>query len=438
MQGGEERIYVELRELKKVVALVLAGGRGERLYPLTKDRAKPAVVFGRHYRIVDFSLSNCVNSGIRRIFVLTQYKAASLLRHLRLAWNLLPMEFGEFVEVVPAQQRYGESWYRGTADAIYQNLYLLEREECELVLILAGDHVYKMDYSRMLRAHLDSGAEITVAAIEVPLREAQRFGVLQVNEEGWIVDFQEKPRDPKPLPSRPDHALISMGIYLFRRDVLVRELLPAVGLENAWDFGHDLFPRLVGSRRVLAYRFIDENRREPAYWRDIGTLDAYYEASRDLVQVRPRLNLYDRNWPIRTYQPQLPPTKTVFAEAGEGARRGEVLDFLVSHGCIVSGGSVRRSILSPGVRVNSYAVVEDSVLLNHVEVGRHCRIRRAIIDKGCRILPGTTIGYDLEADRRRFTVTPEGVVVIPRGRLIGPREDIPLWEDPVAHFLSRA
>ncbi len=425
-----ERRGAGVRQLNRLTTFVLAGGRGERLFPLTRDRAKPAVTFGGHYRIIDFTLSNCVNSGIRRVYILTQYKSISLARHIGLGWNIFPAELEEFMEVIPAQQRYGDTWYRGTADAIYQNIYTIARDNREFILVLAGDHVYKMDYSKMLRFHLESDAEVTVSAVEMPRESGPELGVLQVDGDHRIVDFQEKPARPATLPGRPGVIFASMGIYLFNREVLLRELIPAVSEREGTDFGLHVLPSMIRRRRVFAYEFEDQNQRTPPYWRDIGTLDALYEANMDLVSVDPQFNLYDTYWPVRTYQRQFPPAKTVFADPGEGARRGEVLDSLVCNGCIVSGGRVRKSILSPRVRVNSYAQVEESVVMDEVEIGRRARVRRAIIDKNCRILPDTVIGYDPESDRRRFAVTEGGIVVIPRSRIVSPDEDRPLWVDP--------
>ncbi len=435
--SGEGNDGLDHRQLERLSTFVLAGGRGERLYPLTQDRAKPAVVFGGIYRIIDFTLSNCVNSGIRRVYVLTQYKSFSLARHIKLGWNILPSELEEFMEVVPAQQRYGEGWYRGTADAIYQNIYSIERENRDFVLILSGDHIYKMDYTKMLRAHLSRDSEVTVGVAVMPIETGPHFGVLQVNEEGQVLDFSEKPDHAVPIPGRPDSIDASMGIYIFNKETLFEELIPAVSEGERVDFGRHIIPRMLGRRRIYAYEFEDENRRSPPYWRDIGTLDAFYEANMDLVSVDPQFNLYDDHWPVRTLKRQFPPAKTVFADPGEGARRGDVLDSLVSDGAIVSGARVERSILSPLVRVNSYARIEDSVLMDGVQVGRRARIRRAIVDKHVRILPDTVVGYDLEADRERFTVTEGGVVVIPSLRQIGPREDTPLWTDPVTRYGGR-
>jgi glucose-1-phosphate adenylyltransferase len=418
------------RELERLSTFVLAGGRGERLNPLTKDRAKPAVVFGGIYRIIDFTLSNCINSGIRRINILTQYKSISLARHIKLGWNILPAELTEFIDVIPAQQRYGDFWYRGTADAIFQNIYTLEREESDHVLILAGDHIYRMDYLKMLEFHVEMDADLTVAAVEMAAAEARHFGVLEVDQENRIIDFKEKPRQISSIPGKLGRIFASMGIYIFKKNVLMEELLKEGG-EKRCDFGRHILPELVGKRRFFAYPFVDENQNGESYWRDIGTLDAFYEANMDLVSINPQFNLYDRDWPIRTHQRQFPPAKTVFSGTNEEGRKGEALDSLISSGCIISGGRVERSILSPLVRVNSYASVEESVLTDGVDIGRHARVRRAIIDKYVQILPGTSIGFDKENDRKRFAVTESGVVVIPRGRVIGADSDLPRW-----HHLS--
>lgn len=428
---------IGFREMKRLSTFVLAGGRGERLYPLTRDRAKPAVAFGGIYRIIDFTLSNCINSGIRRVNVLTQYKSISLARHIKLGWNFLPPDLDQYIDVLPAQQRYAESWYRGTADAIYQNIYTMVREASDHVLILAGDHIYKMDYSKMLSSHLESGAEVTVGVVEMPVEVSSQFGVVQVNEKGRIVNFEEKPEQGVTIPGKANSIFASMGIYLFDKQALLSELIPAVEEKGQFDFGRDIIPEILQRRRVHAYEFEDENRRESKYWRDVGTLDAYYEANIDLVSVDPQFNLYDEHWPVRTLQPQFPPVKTVFAQEGGSARRGEALDSLISNGVIISGGRVRNSVLSPRVRINSYSQVESSVLLKGVNVGRYCRIRNAIIDKNVQILPETVIGHDPDQDRKRFMVTESGVVVIPCNRVIGPKEDSPLWVDPVMQGQSR-
>lgn len=402
--------------MRDVLTMILAGGKGTRLEPLTRDRAKPAVPFGGLYRIIDFTLSNCINSGLRRILVLTQYKARSLDRHLSAGWRFLNRELGEFIEVLPPQQRIDEHWYRGTADAIYQNIYSIEKEKPRYLLVLAGDHIYKMDYGDMLRAHIERQADVTIGCIPVPVRESRHFGVMAVDDEDHVLNFLEKPHRADPLPDAPDHCLGSMGIYVFTMrplfDVLCED---ATDPNSHHDFGHNIIPTMIRSHRVVAFRFVDRNRKDTPYWRDVGTLDAYYQANMDLVGVDPVLNLYDHDWPIRTYQPQLPPPKFVFSDDGPRghARRGEALDSMVCQGCIISGGSARRSILSPGVRVNSYTVIDESILLDGVEVGRHCHIRRAIIDKYVTIPPHTTIGYNLEHDRQRgFTITDHGVVVI--------------------------
>lgn len=402
--------------LEDVLAVVLAGGQGERLYPLTRDRGKPAVPFGGNYRIIDFTLSNCLNSGLRKIYVLTQYKSGSLERHIKQGWDpIFSAELGEWVYTVPPQLRVSQRWYTGTADAVFQNIYLLEQERPGKVVILSGDHIYKMDYRRMIEFHEAKGAIATAGAVEVPIEQAPSFGVLAVDETSRIVSFDEKPEDPKPLPGSPDRALVNMGVYCFETEALVRVLCADARQETRHDFGHNILPALVGSGRIFAYPFVDENRKEKSYWRDIGTLDAYYEASMDLVAVDPVFNLYDREWPLRTVPHQLPPAKTVFAQEEPGGRIGLVLDSVVSGGVIVSGGRVERSILGPRVRVNSYARVADSVLMDAVDVGRHARIRRAIVDKDVSIPPGLVIGEDPEEDRERYMVTAGGVVVIPRG-----------------------
>ncbi len=402
--------------MKDVLAVVLAGGKGSRLEPLTRDRAKPAVPFGGGYRIIDFTLSNCLNSGVRRILVLTQYKAMSLDRHITLGWRgYLCRELGEFIDVVPPQQRIDEKWYQGTADAVYQNIYTLEKERPAKVLILAGDHIYKMDYSRMVAHHDRQEADLTIAALKVPREEAKAFGVMQVDETGRIIGFEEKPADPKTLPGDPEHCLASMGIYVFNAPFLFDELCKDATLpDSAHDFGKNIIPSIIDSRRVFAFPFRDENRKQDAYWRDVGTIDAYFEANLELTSVEPQLNLYDDHWPVRTYQPSLPAAKFVFDKDDEdGARRGEAIDSLVCPGAILSGGKVERCVVGPRARVNSYAHVEDSILLAGVNIGRRCRIRRAIIDKEVNIPEGIEIGYDLDADRRRgFTVSEGGVVVI--------------------------
>ncbi len=407
--------------MKDVLTLILAGGKGTRLEPLTRDRAKPAVPFGGLYRIIDFTLSNCINSDLRKILVLTQYKARSLDRHIAAGWGFLSRELDEYVEVLPPQQRIDEHWYKGTADAIYQNIYTIEKADPRYVLILAGDHIYKMDYGDMIRAHIDKGADLTVGCISVPVRDSIHFGVMEMDGDSRIIGFLEKPREAAPMPGDPNHILASMGIYVFTAR-LMYELLcqDATRPESDHDFGKNIIPGMIGNQKIFGYRFRDKNRKAIPYWRDVGTLDAYYQANMDLIEVDPVLNLYDREWPIRTHQPQLPPPKFVFRDEGSGdlGRRGEAHDSMVCQGCIISGGHVRRSILSPNVRVNSYALVENSILFSAVDVGRHARIRRAIIDKDVQHPPGTTIGYDLDHDRRRgFTITEQGVVVIAKAEL---------------------
>jgi len=397
--------------MKKVLAMVLAGGRGERLYPLTRDRAKPAVPFGAVYRIIDFTLSNCLNSDIRRIYVLTQYKSISLHRHIQFGWNILSAPLGEFVEVIPAQQRVDEHWYQGTADAIFQNIYTLQEERPDLVLILSGDHIYKMDYRKMIAFHMEEEADLTVATIRMDRRLSGSFGVMEIGGDGRIIGFQEKPEEPKVLPGDPEGIMASMGIYVFTTETLVRRLIEDARSGSSHDFGKDIIPSMIGEDRVFAFDFRQGDRGGTGYWRDVGTIEAYYEANMDLISVTPQLNLYDFTWPILTYQLPHPPAKTVWLEEG---RVGTALNSIISHGCIISGGNVRRSILSPNVRVHSYAEVEDSILLEGVDVGRHSKIKRTIIDKDVQIPEGTKIGYNLDEDAKRFTLTDSGIVVVPK------------------------
>ncbi|HOW42608.1 MAG TPA: glucose-1-phosphate adenylyltransferase [Candidatus Omnitrophota bacterium] len=399
---------------QNVLTFIMAGGKGERLWPLTKDRTKPAVPFGGIYRIVDFSLSNCINSGLRRVYVLTQYKSASLQRHIRLGWNILSSELNEFIEPLPAQQRIGETWYLGTADAIYQNLNTLEMDPPEDVLILAGDHVYKMNYSYLIEGHRNSGADVTLGVVEVDKSLSAQFGVAEIEEDGTVKDFKEKPQHPKTIPGKPDKILASMGIYVFKMDKLIEKLVEDAHDEtSAHDFGKNIIPRMVKEGySVQSYNFIDENKKSAQYWRDIGTIDAYYEANMDLVQVEPVFNLYDRDWPVRTYQEQFPPAKTVFAGEEITGRVGLAVDSMVCGGCIISGGQVKRSILAPNVRVNSFSQVTDSILMEGVDIGRHAKIRRTIIDKGVNIPAGMVIGYDANEDKKRFYVSESGLVVV--------------------------
>jgi glucose-1-phosphate adenylyltransferase len=408
--------------MKDTLGVLLAGGAGERLYPLTRDRAKPAVTFGGIYRIIDITLSNCLNSDLRRVYILTQYKALSLNRHIREGWNILGREVGEFVEVLPPMKRVSDQWYQGTADAVYQNIYSIGSEQPKHVLILSGDHIYKMDYGKMMKQHQDSAADITLATIQIDPEETFRFGVVDCDKDGCIKGFEEKPKiTALRSPINPAKVAGSMGIYLFNADVLIPVLLKdAENPQSSHDFGKDILPKMVDDYRVYAYDFVDENKKEALYWRDVGTLEAYYEANMDIVSVSPIFNLYDDRWPIRTHQRQYPPAKFVFAESG---RTGTALDSIVSNGCIVSGGVVKNSILSPDVRVNSYSEVDDSILFSHVSVGRRCRIRKAILDRDVHIPEGTTIGYDAEADRQRYFVTESGITVVTR--------DYSLFENPV-------
>jgi len=391
------------------LVILLAGGAGERLYPLTRDRAKPAVFFGGPYRIVDFTLSNCINSGLRRIFIATQYKSLSLNRHIRMGWTIVSEELGEFVEILPPQKRVSEHWYQGTADAVYQNLYSIVQESPHHVIVLSGDHVYKMDYAKMLRFHKDSGAAVTLAAIEIPIQEAYRFGVLSVDEQDRVTGFIEKSKNAPSIPGSPDLALGSMGIYIFDTEVLLKALEADAAKPSSHDFGKDIIPALITELPTFAYRFYDENKKASKYWRDIGTLDAFYDANMDLCGVDPEFNLYDPEWPMRTYQPQAPPAKFVFAEE---SRRGEALDSIISPGCIISGSRVTGSVLCPNVRVHSYGLIEQSMLMPGVRVGRHARIRRAIVDRDVLIPRGAVIGFNPEEDRKRHTVTDLGVVVV--------------------------
>jgi len=400
--------------MENVLAILLAGGAGERLYPLTKDTAKPAVPFGGAYRIVDFTLSNCINSGLRRILILTQYKSLELTRHIRDGWNFLAAEVGEYIEVIPPMKRVHDDWYQGTADAVFQNFQSIEVEAAEQTLILSGDHIYKMNYGEMLDWHRQHKADITIATLQVAPHEASRFGVAEINEEYRVVGFEEKPQHDHPQRSRFDANMVSasMGIYVFQSDVLLRALHEdAQNPDSAHDFGKDLIPSNLGRTRVIAYDFQDLNKKQVRYWRDVGTLDAYYEANMDLVDVVPEFNLYDRRWPIRTKVTQEPPAKFVFAQ--EGRRMGVAVDSVVSAGCIVSGGRVMHSVLSPGVRVNSYCEVEYSILMPEAEIGRYSRIRRAIVNTGVKVPESSIIGYDAEADRAKgYHITETGIVVV--------------------------
>ncbi|QDV47137.1 Glucose-1-phosphate adenylyltransferase [Stieleria neptunia] len=409
--------------MRDTLTVILAGGRGSRLEPLTRDRAKPAVPFGGLYRIIDFVLSNCLNSDMRRLLLLTQYKAQSLDRHINLAWrNYFCRELGEFIDVVPPQQRIAGNWYSGTADAVYQNIYAIEREQPEHIVILAGDHIYKMNYGPMVDHHRKLDADITIGALRVGVDEARQFGVMQTDLDGRVIGFQEKPENPIPTPEDPEFCLASMGIYVFNARFLYEQLCAdATRMDSDHDFGKNIIPRAIDSHLVCAFPFLDENRKSDAYWRDVGTIDAYYEATMDLISIDPQLNLYDKHWPVRAFQPMLPPPKFVFGSEGISTRRGTAMDSLVCQGAIISGGSVARSVIGPGVRINSYSSVEDSILFDEVNVGRRSRLRRVIVDKGVSIPPETEIGFDPVADAERgFKVTESGLVVISRGELITP------------------
>lgn len=395
---------------RNTLALIMAGGRGERLKQLTQWRAKPAVPFGGKFRIIDFPLSNCINSGIRRIGVLTQYKSHSLNLHIQRGWGHLRGEFGEFVELLPAQQRIEASWYAGTADSIYQNLDIIRSHSPEYVLILAGDHIYKMDYGAMLAQHVEMEADISVGCIEVDLETASAFGVMGINEDLRIQSFLEKPANPEPMPGKDDKALCSMGIYIFNTDLLFELLIrDADTPKSSHDFGKDIIPDAIKKYRVFAHPFKQDNSEIQSYWRDVGTVDAFWEANLELIGITPELNLYDEQWPIWTSQEQLPPAKFIF---DEDDRRGMAIDSMVSGGCIISGACIRHSLLFSNVTVDSYTEIDSSVVLPDVTVGQSCRIRHAIIDKGCNIPDGTIIGEDLEKDKELYYVSPKGVVLV--------------------------
>ncbi|MGM0554165.1 MAG: glucose-1-phosphate adenylyltransferase [Pseudomonadota bacterium] len=398
------------RLTRETLALILAGGRGSRLKQLTLWRAKPAVPFGGKFRIIDFPLSNCINSGIRQVGIVTQYKAHSLIQHLQRGWSFLRGEFGEFIELLPAQQRIETSWYSGTADAVYQNIDIIRQHDPSYVLILAGDHIYKMDYGQMIAQHVESGADMTVGCLEVPREQAKGFGVMGVDASGRVISFTEKPDEPPTIPGSKTHSLASMGIYVFNREFLFQRLIEdADNTFSSHDFGKDIIPGIIEKHRVMSYPFRDEQGQRQGYWRDVGTIDSYWSSNLELIGVTPELNLYDSGWPIWTYQEQLPPAKFVF---DDDDRRGMAIDSMVSGGCIISGSQVRHSLLFSNVQVNACATVDDSVILPSVQIGEDCVIRNAVIDKGCRIPPGTRIGVDDEADARDYSVSPEGVRVV--------------------------
>jgi glucose-1-phosphate adenylyltransferase len=402
--------------MRDVLTFILAGGKGERLDPLTRDRAKPAVPFGGIYRIIDFTLSNCINSGLRRIYVLIQYKSFSLQKHLLSGWDIVSSQLGEFIDVIPAQQRIGSDWYKGTADAIYQNLYTIQDHDPELVLILAGDHIYKMDYQKMVDLHKQVGADVTVACIPMPKETSEHFGVIEVADQSHAVSgFQEKPRDPRVIPGSPDKIFASMGIYLFNRDSLVKELESDAKLPlSSHDFGKNIIPQMVkNQKKVYVYNFVDKNN-EPLYWRDIGTRDAYYQANMDLVKMNPPFELYDKSWPVRTYHAQYPPIKVASAEQKGKDVPCSAVDSLISGGCIINGGRVVRSVLSSSVRIEPNADVCESILMEGVVVSEGAKIKNAIIDKEVVIPANEKIGYDLALDRKRFAVTTSGIVIVPK------------------------
>jgi glucose-1-phosphate adenylyltransferase len=409
--------------MKDTLGVLLAGGAGERLFPLTRDRAKPAVPFGGHYRIIDITLSNCINSGLRKVYIMTQYKALSLNRHIREGWTgIVAQELGEFFEIMPPMQRTGANWYMGTADAVYQNIYSIGSEQPKYVIILSGDHIYKMDYSRMLQAHKDSGADVTLATLPIAPDEVSRFGVVEVGQNGEILGFEEKPKSTSfRSPFNPNSVDASMGIYIFNTETLLKELMAdAEDPHSKHDFGHNILPNVLGKKKMVAYNFVDENRQQALYWRDVGTLDSYYDANLDLCSVSPTFNLYDKHWPMRTRVRQYPPAKFVFGEPG---RTGKAVNSVITAGVIISGAEVMNSVLSQDVRVNSYSEVESSIIFSHVNIGRHCRIRRAIIDRDVQIPEGTIIGYDPVEDKRRYFVTPSGLTIVTRDRS--------LFENPV-------
>ena len=415
--------------MKDTLGVLLAGGAGERLFPLTRDRAKPAVPFGGNYRIIDITLSNCINSDLRHVYILTQYKALSLNRHIREGWtSVVAQELGEFIEILPPMQRVSANWYMGTADAVYQNIYSIGSEQPKHVLILSGDHIYKMNYGKMLEHHNESGADVTLATLPIDPTEVSRFGVVEVARSGEVVGFHEKPKTTDlRSPFNPTMVDASMGIYLFNTDVLLPALMKdAEDPTSKHDFGHNILPSLLGKYKMYAYNFVDENSKDAHYWRDVGTLDAYYDANMDIASVSPIFNLYDSNWPMRTRVRQYPPANFVFGEPG---RTGMAINSIVSAGCIISGAVVRNSVFSQDVRVNSYSELDSTIVFSHVNIGRHCRIKKAIIDRDVHLPEGTVIGYDQNEDKRNYFVTPSGLTVVTR--------DYSLYENPVsADFLQ--
>jgi glucose-1-phosphate adenylyltransferase len=410
--------------MRDTLGVLLAGGAGERLFPLTRDRAKPAVPFAGQYRIIDITLSNCINSDLRRVYILTQYKALSLNRHIREGWGpVVANELGEFIEILPPMQRVSKNWYTGTADAVYQNIYSIGAEQPKYVIILSGDHIYKMNYGRMLEQHRSSGAHVTIATLPIRPEEVRQFGVVEVAKNGEVTGFEEKPKETAMRsPFMPDMVDASMGIYIFNTDVLLPELIKdSEDPTSKHDFGHNILPNILGKYKMCAYNFVDENKQKALYWRDVGTLEAYYEANMDIAGVTPTFNLYDKSWPMRTRPYQYPPAKFVFGEPG---RTGMAINSIVCSGSIVSGAVVRNSVVSQDVRVNSYADVDSSVIFSHVNVGRHCRIRHAIIDRDVHIPDGTVIGYDPVEDKKNYFISEQGLIVVTR--------DYSVYENPVA------
>ena len=399
--------------MKKVLAMILAGGKGERLYPLTRDRAKPAVPFGGAYRIVDFTISNCINSEIRKIYILTQYKSLSLDRHIQRAWNVLNGRFGEFVYIIHAQQRVNENWYKGTADAIYQNFYTLQQERPDLVLVLSGDHIYKMDYQEMINFHLKKKSDLTIATMEMDKQYSKEFGVVEISKTNQVKGFQEKPVKPKTIPGSPDLMLINMGIYIFNTEVLVKRLIEnARKPDTQHDFGKNVIPSMLKTDRVFAYPFIDKETKATGYWRDVGTIEAYYEANIDLLSDNPGPTLFDPSWPVFTSEKQAAPLKITGHEEKDGLLYGAALNSIIARGCIINKAHIENSVLSPNIFVDQYSVIKDSIVLDNVRIGKNCKIKRAIIDKGVKIPDGSEIGYNLKKDSYKGTVTESGIVVI--------------------------
>jgi len=398
--------------MKKTLAFIMAGGKGERLYPLTKDRAKPSVPFGGKYRIIDFTLSNCLNSNLRKINVLTQYKSFSLYMHIKLGWNFFKSELGEYINVIPAQKIGREEWYLGTADALYQNIYFIDKEKSKRVIVLSGDHIYKMDYQDMVIFHKIKRADLTIATLEMEREETSQFGVIQIDKNGKVIGFEEKPKEPKPIPGKPESSLISMGVYIFNTDFLKKKLIEdAKKVDSTHDFGKDMIPSMIKNTNVYAFVFQDRETGEPRYWRDVGTIDTYFEANMDLVGINPKINLYEKEWPIFTLQTQCPPTKITGIENKE---KGLAISSLLADGCLIKGGKVFNSIISNDVIVNDYSDISHSIIYEGVNIGEGCKIRKAIIDKNNKIPPDTSIGYNLEDDKKKFTVSEGGVVVVPK------------------------